>query len=247
MELLKIILDFIAKIAWPVTAICIFLSFKKYIIGLFPYITRLKAGGVEVTVEQIVGIVEETLENKNVPNDIPENLKSMVYQEDSVQQNNEIIENKNGVMLAFTANQSLKENLKYDIYYDPADRNHNTAFDFIGLYNQGVIVAIGKVSKLVYCNLESGNLIATHGDNIDKLAEEEYNRIKDIIVDTRYYDLQNGCKFYLVEKFYKTYFRKSTKYPLRAKRYFWLNQFIDYNKNIDALELAELLKKQTWQ
>lgn len=247
MELLKIILDFIAKIAWPVTAICIFLFFKKYIIGLFPYITRLKAGGVEVTVEQIAGIVEETLENKNVPNNIPENLKSMVYQEDSVQQNNEIIENKNGVMLAFTANQSLKENLKYDIYYDPVERNHNTAFDFIGLYNQGVIVAIGKVSKLVYCNLESGKLVSTNADNIAQLTEEEYNRIKSIIEETQYYELQNGCKFYLVEKFYKTYYRKSTKYPLRAKKYFWLNQLIDYNKNMETQKIAELLEKITWQ
>lgn len=248
MELLKIILDFIAKIAWPITIIGVLIFFKKYIIELFPYITKLKAGGIEVSVEQkIASIVEETLENKNVQTDIPDNLKQIVYQEDEPIKNIEKHEKHNAVMLAFAAGESINLNLKYDIYYDPADRNHNTPFSYVGLYNQLAIVAVGKLSKIVYCDYKNGELVATHGDNLDKLSSNEYNRIKDVIKETDYYDISQGCKFFIIDKFCKTNYRKSSPYPLRAKKYFWLNQIKGFNINTSILELSEELNKLTWE
>lgn len=147
-------------------------------------------------------------------------------------------------LLAFTASKSLTENFQYRIYYDPVTRNHSYPFNYIGLYADKTIVAVGKLNKIVYCDWDNGKLVATHGDDLTKLTEEEYNRIKETIENTDYYDLESGNKFFLVDNFYKTNFKTA---PFRAKKYLWLDNIDGFKDGMTAEQIAKLLDGKTWE
>ncbi len=153
---------------------------------------------------------------------------------------------ENQVMLAFTTGQSFPENKKYNLYYDPATRNHNIAFSYVGLYKDKRVQAIGKLVKTVHCDYENGKLIPTMNRDLD-LTKDEYNRIKEVIETTEYYDLRRGTKFLLVDNFEETDFIKTSPSAIRAKKYFFLKDFDGFREGMSATELANLLKKHTWE
>jgi hypothetical protein len=155
---------------------------------------------------------------------------------------------ENRTMLAFTAGESFAENLRYRIYYDPAIRNHNSPFKYIGLYKNKSIVAVGEKTKMVSCDLVDGQLVATNNDKtLFTLDLEEYNRIKETIENTPYYDLQKGSKFFLVDQFYLTNYRKTSFSSVRAKRYFSLDDIEGFKVGMTAQKLAGLLEGKTWE
>lgn len=154
---------------------------------------------------------------------------------------------ENRTLLAFTAGTSLSENLRYRIYYDPATRSHNWAFKYIGLYRNKAVVAVGKLDKIVFCNYENGRLVASNGDDLPKLTPDEYNRIKDTIEYTDYYDLEQGNKFFLVDNFYPTNYVKTSFSSIRAKKYFWLDEIEGFKDGMTAEQLANLLNGKTWE
>lgn len=150
-------------------------------------------------------------------------------------------------LLVFTASESLKENLSYNIYYDPATRNHNSPFKYIGLYQNKTVVAVGKVEKVVYCDYKNGNLIATNDYDLSLLSKSEYARIKDTIEKTSYYDLKQGNKFFLVDKFYMTDFKKTSFSSIRAKRYFWLDEIEGFKDGMTAEQVAKILDGKVFE
>lgn len=154
---------------------------------------------------------------------------------------------QNRTLLAFTAGDSFDDNLKYNIYYDTATRNHNTPFKYIGLYRNKKIQAVGKVEKIVYCDLENGELVPTFNDDLSQLSLDEYSRIKNTIINTNYYDLEEGIKFFLVDKFYETNFVKTSYSSLRGKRYFWLDEIEGFKEAMNTEQLASILRDKTWE
>lgn len=157
-----------------------------------------------------------------------------------------LIETDKHTLLAVTANTSIHENIRYGIYYDPVYRNHNLGFKYLGLYSNKSIVAIGKVMKVAVCNYEEGRLVATDQMPLD-LTDDEYDRIKRTIEETSYYNLQTNNKFFLVDKFYATDFKKTSISSLRQKRYFFLQDLPGYEESMTTEQLADLLRSQTWQ
>lgn len=250
MEKAKLIVDLIGKLIWPVVVMTVILIFRKHITKMLPHIKSVKAAGLEFTIDKIEGIVEETIENKLNQLDTPEKLRKIIYQTTDNENTNEdtdLNDMGNSTMLTFTANRSFSENLSYRVYYDPATRNHNFPFKYIGLYRNGEIQAVGKLLKKVYCNYENGVLVPTNGDNLNRLTEDEYNRIKNVIEKTDYYEIDTGCKFFLVDNFYPTHYIKSSNYPLRAKKYFWLDEIEGFKEGMRADRLAELLNGKEWE
>ena len=238
MESVKIILEFIGKLLWPATVITIVLLFRKYLIQLIPNIKTLKAGGIELTVERVQEIAKATIE---VVNEKAPELKFQEDLSDTGIQSSQGNRDRASTMLAFAAGRSYTENMKYSIYYDPASRNHSLPFDYVGLYINGAICAVGRISKIVYCDLEDGELVSTNEDDLGRLTNEEYKRIKSIMEETKYYDIKEGCKFFLIDKFYETHLVWDT--VIRGKQYVWLYEFEGFEPGMGAQELAQLLRR----
>jgi len=156
---------------------------------------------------------------------------------------NDLIKDESEYMLVFTAGTSLNENLKYELYYDPVARNHNTEFKKIGLYASKAIVAIGDVQSCVWANLENNCLIINNGVVISEALKE---RIKELILKTDYYDIRFDHKFYVVDKFYKTNYRKRSYGPLRGKAYFRIQDLPGCRVGMSAKDISIALNEKEW-
>jgi hypothetical protein len=154
-----------------------------------------------------------------------------------------LIDDTDDRMLVVTAGTSLVENLKYNVYYDPSWRNNNLGFRYFALYANKSICAFGVIEKVVACDLVKGKIKV---QDAGILTQQEEKRIKDIIEVTDYYDIEFGHKFYLVEKFVKVDFKKTSAGPLRGKRYYDLSDLNGYKKGMSTLDMATLLNKSTW-
>lgn len=150
-------------------------------------------------------------------------------------------------MLAVTAGTSINENFMYNIFYDPVSRNHNYPFDYLGLYVNKNIVAVGKILKLAMCNYVDGKLVGSYGFNINSLSKFEYENIKHIIENTPYYKLETDVKFFLVDKFHKTNFSKTSYSSLRGKRYFRLDEIEGFKEGMESADVANLLNGKSWE
>lgn len=157
---------------------------------------------------------------------------------------NGLINRRASTLLALTTGMSIDMNLKYEIYYDPAARNHNLPFKYIGLYNNKNIQAVGEVRKLVECDLVMGQLKIKNDISI---TDDERKRIQGVIEETNYYDLTKDTKFFLVDKFHPTTFRKTSHSSMRGKKYFFLDDIDGYRQDMDAAQIAILLDGKTWE
>lgn len=274
MEKLKLIIELIKAIIWPTLVMTIIMMFRKQIMDKFKDIKNVEfPGGFKLALNEAKAIIEETKTelmqinlDKNDKLFIVDQLKRVDMQINKIEIVNEKIimdvpetetsekdEIENRTLLAFAAGESLTENLKYNIYYDNSTRSHNSPFKFIGLYAHQEIVAVGKLNKIVYCNLEEGELIVNenYDDNklndFYKLNDEEKTRIKEIIENTEVYDIAWDHKFFLVDKFYETKFHKISNGGLRSKKYFWLDEIPGFKEGMTADQIARLLDEKEWE
>ena len=147
-------------------------------------------------------------------------------------------------MIVVTAGTSLRENLQYAIYYDPADRTNSLGFKYLGLYVNKSVCAVGVVEKVVECDLIDDEVKIQDGQTLTPI---EMERVRAIIKNTDYYDIKSGHKFYLVDDFVNTSFNKTSYGPLRWKRYFDLNDLPGYQKDLAIHGIADLLNQSTWE
>ena len=194
------------------------------------------------TYSNIIKIIRETLAEYEI--EMIKILEDYVL----ICKEHHLTDTENHTMLAVTATTSIAINRKYNIYYDPATRSHNTPFKYLALYLDKTIVEVGKLTKVVYCNFEDGKLVSSDGNPLN-VTPDEYERIKNTILETSYYDLQSGVKFFLVDQFISTNYKKLSFSSLRAKKYFVLNdtnEIKGYKETMDTKQIAKLLEENTW-
>lgn len=180
----------------------------------------------------------------NVLTDTDYQLKSIIDDYYSLCFEENLIDSTESIMLTVTAGTSLEENLNFNIYYDPANRNNNLGFKYLGLYHNKSVIAVGELEKIVECYFINNEL---HIKNNVSISHSEKKRIIDIIQGTEYYDIAEDHKFYLVKKFHQTDFKKSSYGPMRGKQYFNLNDFFGDKIPESCDQIALLLQQKTWE
>lgn len=144
------------------------------------------------------------------------------------------------------AGVTLKFNMENNLYY----QGEHVGFrphDYLGLYSQKSVRAIGKISACVLAvktkngmeyELEHGELTAERMKKIEFAMEDGINYG---------YDLKNyRHRYFFVEKFYETDFRKITPKAPMGSRIFDLTEILSLEKLPETSVIAELLKNQTW-
>jgi len=146
------------------------------------------------------------------------------------------------------AGQTFDFNTSHNVYYDNADRSFR-AHDYLGLYTNKSVRAIGKVIARITAIEENGEMHyeVEYGD----LTDERKAEIKAAILDgdSHGYNLRPyKHRYFFVEKFYETDFKKSTKYAPMGSRVFDLTEILDTNVIPESVEkIANILQKKTWQ
>lgn len=180
------------------------------------------------------------------------NLKLTPMLERFVREYQEFLEQKNlvstwkKIMKAVPVGDTIELNKKYGIYYNP--KYSYSSFQYLGLYNNKAVREIGKIIKIVDRDFSEGKLKYTviyPGQN-NSLLESERNKISDMVEEAKNigHDIEDGHRFYMVEKFETTDFTKYSIGGLQGHKNFNLEQILNMDiKELTTLQIAELLKE----
>lgn len=139
-------------------------------------------------------------------------------------------------------------NFSNNIYYDKVDRGFR-AHDYLGLYKEKSIRAIGKIcARILAIQDKSGKL--TFEQEFGEITEERKNLIQKCISDgdSHGYNLHTiKHRYFFVEKFCETDFKKITKRPPMGSRIFDLSELLEKEEALPNIEdIAHLLKDKSW-
>ena len=137
-------------------------------------------------------------------------------------------------------------NVQHGVYYDNSDRGFR-ANEILGLYTNKSVRAIGKiVSMITAVETEHG---VEYRTELGDLTEERKRIITEAMTDgdSHGYDLRKTeHRYFFVDRFYDTDFRKSTPRAPMGSRVFDLSQVLETEKIPDMEELAASLRDKVW-
>ncbi|MBP3749529.1 MAG: hypothetical protein J6I35_08315 [Ruminobacter sp.] len=141
---------------------------------------------------------------------------------------------------------TLDFNVSSGVYYENAERSFR-AHDFLGLYKNKSVRAIGKVIARITA-IESKDGV-TYDAEFGELTEDRKNLIAQAMADgdSHGYDLRSiKHRYFFVDKFYETDFKKVTPRPPMGTRIFDLTQVLETENIPETEEIAHRLRAKTW-
>mgnify|MGYP003296969145 CR=1 FL=1 len=144
------------------------------------------------------------------------------------------------------AGTTLNFNIENNMYYDNADRGFRP-HEYLGLYKDKSVRAIGKICA-IFTVTDSENGLEYESE-LGELTDEYRHKINLAIEDgyTHNYDLlSKKHRYFFVEKFYETDFKKITPKGAMGTRIFDLSQILNTDTLPETEKIAELLKDKSW-
>lgn len=145
------------------------------------------------------------------------------------------------------AGTTFEFNKSNDLYYDNADRGFRP-HDYLGLYTQKSMRLIGKIVAQIKAVEVDGKI--NYKKELGELTEERKKKIEEAMEDAKTYgyDLRKyEHRYFFVDKFYETDFKKITKRAPLGTRIFDLTEVLEIEDLPDVSKIAELLKDKTWK
>lgn len=144
------------------------------------------------------------------------------------------------------AGTTLEFNLANNIYYDKAERGFQP-HDYMGLYKRKSVRAIGKICARIIVSKTTKGLKYT--TELGELTEERKKLIQIAIEDGKNYGydlLHVPHRYFFVDKFYDTDYKKISSGGAMGTRYFDLSDILKVEKMPSTGEIADLLKNMSW-
>ena len=144
------------------------------------------------------------------------------------------------------AGTTIDFNIGNNIYYDKAERGFR-AHDYLGLYKQKSVRAIGKIcARITAIETESG---IKYTPEFGELTDERKALIQKAMADgdSHGYDLRTiEHRYFFVENFYETDFKKISAGGSMGTRIFDLSYLLETDELPDVEQIAEMLKNKSW-
>ncbi len=198
---------------------------------------------VNLTFEQLINAMESVVDERDVEIlSVLDDFKNYCLEEG-------LLPNDDKWMRALASGETFDDNIKYKLYYKPASKGHSS-HGYIGLYQNKCVRYIGKLKKTVIADMIDGKLnIKNEGDEI--ATNEEMSLIEAAIIHAKEaygYDLKSEQhRFFLVDEFYPTDFKKVSKGPMLSNRYFNLSTILGVDKLPSTEQIANDLRGKTWE
>ena len=143
------------------------------------------------------------------------------------------------------AGTTLEINKKLNLYYDDANKGFSE-HEYLGLYNQKSVRVIGKVCAIIVSRSENGEWV--YIEEKGTVTEEIKHRIEEAREDAKKYgyDMTN-TRYFIVEEFIETDFKKETPYAPMGSRVFDLTEELGVDMLPDIKAIAEKLESITWK
>ena len=137
-------------------------------------------------------------------------------------------------------------NIRQKLYYDDIDRGFRE-HDYLGLYKEKSVRAIGRITDIITAVLEEDSEI-TYSVEKGGIDDNKKRDIAIAIEDGKNYGYSlTKTRFFFVDKFYETDFRKTTPRAPMGSRVFDLTQVMGVSELPDTSVIAEKLKSITWE
>lgn len=139
-------------------------------------------------------------------------------------------------------------NMKSGLYYDNAEHGFRP-HDYLGLYKNKSIRAIGKICARIVAWEDSDSGEMYYETKPGECTQSRKDAILDAIEDGRNYgyDLASEKhRYFFVDQFVETDFKKITPYAPRGARNFDLTEVLGTEKLPDVQEIAKALSAKTW-
>ena len=150
------------------------------------------------------------------------------------------------IMRMQLASTTFDFNINENIYYENAKRSFRP-HDYLALYKNKSIRAIGKIcARIIAVETENGMIFTPE---YGEITEERKNKILKSITDgfKHGYDLKHvEHRYFFVEQFYDTDFKKITPYAPMGTRIFNLADILDTDQMPETSEIAKILLEKTW-
>lgn len=127
-------------------------------------------------------------------------------------------------LVAVLTGTSWKDNLAHGVYYEPADRNPKwQRAAFLGLYHDRQVSNIGRIVTAVVAVEDDTGQLLFEAPEKGTLNDRQRQAVREVIdaAQAYYADFQGGrYRYYILDKFEPTDFRKRTPGGMMGHRYF---------------------------
>ena len=197
---------------------------------------------VNLTFEQLVEAMEDIVDDRDTEIiSVLDDFKKYCFDE-------KLIPDGYKWMRAIVSGTTFKDNMDLNLFYDRESRKFSE-HGYIGLYKDKSIRAIGKIKKTVLA-IEMNGAMTYQTESGETVTSEEIKRIEEAIrrADDYGYNLRTiSHRYFIVEKFYPTDFRKSSKNPIQKSKFFNLADMFGYKVIPNTEQIATDLNGRTWE
>ncbi|MEX6102816.1 hypothetical protein [Mammaliicoccus sciuri] len=193
-------------------------------------------------IEKIKDVVDETREF---------DLVDLIEAYESYLETDNLIDDIEGRMRMCLSSESFNYNIDNSLYFHPAEkRGYNyKPIEYIGLYKQKAIRAIGKVKVVLLSEIKNNDIQLINVSDNYSISEEEIlqiqNRIQKIANEKWSNLLDEPHYYYIVESFEITEYKKITKGAPMGVKYFNINDILETD-SLSIEDIAEKLKHYEW-
>lgn len=197
---------------------------------------------VNLTFEKLVNVMEDLIDERDTEIvAVLEDFKRYCFDE-------KLIPDGYKHMRAFTTGTTFNDNVELSLYYRRADEVLSE-FGYVGLYNRKSIKAVGKVLKTVVAKETNGEL-EYYLEKGEEITNKDIINIKEAIKRSQSYDYDLKTvahRYFIVDKFYMTDFRKNSKYAIQKYKDFNLANMLGYNTMPETFQIANDLDGHFWE
>lgn len=229
---------------------------KKVLIGLSPIFMdeNLKRKIIKIS-QETNNVIFKNLTFKQIINTFREILEDYEFELHNIIDDYEEYCNQSGLiketkfkMRIVPCGDSFELNKKHNVYFCPEKRGYSD-HRYIGIYKNKSVGAIGKIKNIVVAKLLNSELIIKEKKTI--LSEDQKENIINIINESKEvygWNISKDHRFFIVEQFYPTDFKKSSKGGIQGARFKNLKEILNVEGNLPKTEkIAELLNKENWK
>ena len=144
------------------------------------------------------------------------------------------------------ASATFEFNFSNDLYYNDYNRKFSP-HNYLGLYKNKSVRAIGKINTII------SRIISEEGveykSELGEITEERKQLIDEAIEDGKKYGYNMetaNVRYFFVDRFYETDFKKTSPYAPMGTRFFFFFQILETEQLPETGNIAELLKTKFW-
>lgn len=195
---------------------------------------------INTTFEKIIDAIKDTIDDRDYEmQEVLDDYLNYCYKDKLI-----IVSDSWKRMRVQLAGTTFDFNVSENLYYDSIDRGFS-AHDYLGLYKEKSVRAIGKINAIITAVSTEAGL--EYKAELGEITEERKQQITRAIVDGKNYGyILDNTRYFFVDKFYETDFKKITPRAPMGSRVFDLTQILEKEQMQVIEEIADILKTKTW-